>query len=375
MKMRAIAAAFAAGVGLLMTGCAGFFVPVITTPPTGTSTGDYVYVANGTTSTLAAYAITSATGTLTAIANSPYSLGFVPTSLAITPNNQFLYVGGPGVVYVYAINSDGSLTIGNGGSPVGNFLTTAQAMDISPDGQWLFVLNGDAATLSQFQIDAANGVLTQQVGAFFSVSGTSQAVKVAPNGAYVFVSLGTGGDLVYGFNTSTGVLAVSPQMLVPPVRTSDNALAIDANSAYVYIARSGAAGSGVAAYSILSGGALRSVTGSPTATGAGPYSVALDSTGAYAYVGNRTDGTISGYSVGTGGVLTAMASSPYKTGTLPIMIARDNSGKYMLVASNGGAPDLGVYAFDASVPGKLDLVTSAATGTDPTNPVALATTH
>lgn len=376
MKMKGMAIALAAGLSLMMTGCAGFFVPVVINPTTpGTGTGDYVYVANGTTSTLAGYSITAATGALTAVTNSPYTLSFVPTSLAITPNNQFLYVGGVGVLFVYAINADGSLTIANSGSAVGTFFTTAQAMDVSPDGQWLFVLNGDAATLSQFQINATNGVLTQETGAVFSVGGSSQSVRIAPNGAYVFVALGTGGDLVYTFNTSTGALGASPQQLTPPVQTSDNALAVDANSAFLYIARSGGVGSGLAAYSILNGGGLKSVTGSPTATGAGPYSVALDATGTFAYVGNRTDGTISGYSVATGGVLTKLASSPYATGTLPIAIKEDNTKKYMVVAANGGTPDLSIYAFDAATPGKLDLAASTATGTDPTNPVALAVTH
>ena len=368
-----MAVGLAAAVLVLLAGCKGFFVPITSGGGGTTTTGDYVYVANGTTDTISGYSIASSSGALTAVTNSPYALSLPPISLAITPNNKFLYVGGTGFLNVYVINSDGSLTLGNGGQVVASTLT--ESMDVSPDGQWLFVLNSDAQTLSQFQINATNGSLTAATGATFSIGGTSSAVKVAPTGNYVFVALGTGGDLVFPFNTTTGALGTTAQQLTPPVNTSDNALAVDATTSYLYIARSGAAGSGLAVYSVANGGVLNSVAGSPYATGVGPHSVTLDSTGAYAYVGNRTDGTIGGYSIAAGGKLTALASAPYTTGTLPVAIARDNTGKYMAVASNGGSPDLQIFGFDGATPGKLDSVTKTATGTDPTNPIAIALTH
>ena len=373
-NVRATAMGLAVAGLLLLAGCKGFFVPVSTTGGGGTTvSGDYVYVANSTTDTVTGYSIASSSGALTAVTNSPYALSLPPLSLAITPNNKFLYVGGTGFLNVYVINSDGSLTLGNGGQVVASTLT--ESMDVSPDGQWLFVLNNDAQTLSQFQINATNGSLTAATGATFSVGGTSSAVKVAPTGNYVFVALGTGGDLVFPFNTTTGVLGTTAQQLRPPVNTSDNALAVDATTSYLYIARSGAVGSGLAVYTVANGGVLSSVTGSPYATGVGPHSVTLDGTGTYAYVGNRTDGTIGGYSIAAGGTLTALASAPYPTGTLPVAIGRDNTGKYLAVASNGGSPDLQIFGFDGATPGKLISVAKTATGTDPTNPVAIALTH
>ncbi|MHB1701047.1 MAG: lactonase family protein [Acidobacteriaceae bacterium] len=359
-----------------LAGCGKFFVPVTTTPGGGgtTGTGDYVYVANGSTNTIVGYSIAKATGALTTTPGSPYTVGISPTALAITANNSFLFVGGYGGLYEYSISSTGALTALNGGSALASVL--AQSMTISPDGQWLFILNSDAATLSQFQINQTTGALTQATGTSFSVGGSSQAVKISPNGQYIFIAMGTGGTLVYGFNTSTGGMSISPLRLVPQTLISDNALAVDANSAYLYIARSGSTGSGVAAYSIASGGALTAVAGSPTATGVGPYSILLNSTGAYLYVGNRTDGTISEYSVGSGGVLTALASSPVKAvGTLPVAMARDKSGSYIAVVNNGGSPDLNILAISGSSPGTLASVATASTGTDPTNPTAIVATH
>lgn len=381
--MKVVRVVVAVGVMLMLAGCREFFVPVNGGGGGGGSTGDYVYVGNATTSSLAGYSVSS-TGSLSAVTNSPYSLGYIPTALAITPNNKFLYVGTLYALYVYSINSDGSLTTAVGGASQASVL--AQSMVISPDGNWLFVLNSDNVTLSEFQIDSTTGALTQQTGgslptnasnSSIPTTATAQYVTISPNGNFVFVALGTGGDVVFPFNTSTGALGTTFQLLLAPANTSDNALAVGPNSGHLYIARSGVTGSsGLAVYAISpSNGALTAVSGSPYATGNGPYSVAFDNTGTYIYVGNRTDGTVSGFSVATGGKLTTLSGSPYTTGTKPIAIVKDNTGKYMLVASSGGAPDLQLFGFDSTTAGKLVSISSTATGTDPTNPIAMAATH
>jgi 6-phosphogluconolactonase (cycloisomerase 2 family) len=367
---------------LALTGCREFFVPV--NGGGGSTTGDYVYVANQTTATLAGYSI-STSGKLSSVTNSPYSLGYIPTALAVTPGNAYLYVGSLFGLYVYSINSDGSLTAAVGGASQASVL--AQSMAISPDGNWLFVLNaftviaGAAATgtISEFAINSTTGALTPEAGTSFIVSSTSpsaQDIVVSPNGNFVIAALGTGGDVVFPFNTSTGAFGNTYQNLSPPSSTSDNALAVGPNSDYLYIARSGVSGSsGLAVYSITaSNGALTQVSGSPYTTGNGPYSVAFANTGNYLYVGNRTDNTISGFSVASG-KLTALSGSPYTTGAQPIGIVKDRTGAYMLVACAGGSPDLQLFGFDSSVVGKLTSISSTATGTDPTNPIAIAATH
>jgi 6-phosphogluconolactonase len=103
--------------------------------------------------------------------------------------------------------------------------------------------------------------------------------------------------------------------------------------------------------------------------------VLLDASGKYVYVANGIDATISGYTIGTGGVLTALTGSPFASGDRVEALGRDSSGKYVLAAAFGGSPDLTMYGFDVITPGKLDPVTSAATGTDPANAIAIALTH
>src|SRR6185437_8862592 len=95
---RRLASVMAVGAVAALTGCSGFFVPVVPLPPG--STGNYVYVANSTTGT----------GTLTGVPGSPLTLGYTPQAMVVTRDNKFLYVAAPGNINVYTINSDGSLS-------------------------------------------------------------------------------------------------------------------------------------------------------------------------------------------------------------------------------------------------------------------------
>lgn len=373
-----------AAVGLtVLTGCSGFFPPVTSTPTPG-STGNYAYVAN-TTGTVASgtnsatgtvTGFTVGTGTLTAVPSSPLILGYQPVAMTVTRNNKFLYVATLGNINVYTINSDGSLSVPSTGSGVA--IVNVVSMDVSPDGQWLVALDGNTlvAQVDVFQINATTGALTS-VGtgqrAITNAVINPKMVKVSPNGAFVFAAMGSGGDVVFNFDTSTGALLTS-QALAVSSQTSDNGLAVDNASAYLYIARSGTGG-GVRVFAIGSGGSLAEITGSPFASGGQAYSVVLDNTGKYVYAANRANGTIYGYTIGTGGALTAIAGSPYTSGLLVTSLGTDSSGDYLLAAANGGDPDLSMYSFDTTTPGKLDLATSTATGTDPTGAITVALTH
>ena len=119
-------------------------------------------------------------------------------------------------------------------------------------------------------------------------------------------------------------------------------------------------------YTIGSSGALVGVSGSPYSIGAGATSVALEGTGKYVYVANRSDSTISGFLIGTGGGLSALTGSPFAAGSQVTSLGFDTTGTYLLAASLGGSPDLAMYSLDATVPGKLDSVATTSVGTSPT---------
>ena len=388
-----------------LVGCGNFFVPPNTGSgggSTGAATGT-VYVANLTTSSLngfgvvpavAAVPAVPATATtpavpavpatpaaLAAVPGLPMKLTYQPISMVVTANNTFLYVGSTGGIYLYAINSNGSLTIPAANSkPAGVF---AVSMTISPDQQWLIVLDGTTQQLDIFQINATTGALNSlNAPAVYSIlSGTwaPTSVVISPNGQLIFAALGTAGDVVFTFNTTSGIAVSVANLNVPTTTTSDFGLAVDSKTAYLYIARSGTQG-GVAVYTIGGNGALAAVTGSPFAAGSGTYAVQLDSTGTYVYAANRTDGNISGYTIvpgttASGLALAQLSGSPYTTGIGTPSLGLDSKGVYLLASALAGSPDLSMYSFDTTTPGALVLATSKATDADPAGAVAIALTH
>jgi 6-phosphogluconolactonase len=376
----------------LATGCNGFFVyPGSTTSTsTSTSTGDYVFVANATTQTLAVFSVS--TGTLTAVSGSPFALGFVPAAVVVNPANTIVYVSGStgvtNVINAYSIGTGGVLSLLTSNN---TGISSEVSIDISPDGQWLMGLNSlgpaeSESIVDEYQIVNSSGQLQLESnagGVFQYLQYTSSPpaihswnIKFAPNGEEVFAAMGTGGDVVFPFTTSSGTFS-TPLWLQPvSTTTSDQALAVSSGSSYLYIARNGSL-SGLAVYSIGSGGALSELTGSPFAAGSQPVSVTLNQGSTYAYVANQGDSTISGYGVASNGAISILSPASVSTPVAPSALAIDNSGDYLLAisAASSDSYDLSMYSYDSTTAGKLDFATSSTTGAEPTGPVAIAATH
>jgi len=366
-----IAIVFMAVVVPGMTGCRGFFTPACKTNCGGGSYSSYAYVANATIGTVEGFPVPTAT--FTSLTGTSTSLGATPTALAATPKGTFLYVATVTSVFVYTIETNGTLTIGNSGSPVttGLFLSW---MTVDPSGNWLFVASKSIDVLLEYQIDTTSGLLTQVLpttGIPLSTGGPTQ-VYVTPDNQYVYIGLGPGGTDGFSFNSSTGAVnQIGKIHLAPRNGASDNTLAADANSAYLFV---GEAGTGIRSLAIGAGGSLKEVTGSPflTPSQLGPKSIVVDPTNTYVYVAYSTSNDIVGYTLGTGGGLTELSSSPFTSGTTPTAMSLDSTGKYLFVVNSGGSPDLQIFSFDVTTAGKLDSVTSVATGTAPTGAVALS---
>ncbi len=358
-------------------GCAGFFPATSSTSggSTVTNAGDYAYVASsyasGSTAVYTLSGFSVGTGTLTALSGFPITLPFAPTATVINPSNTILYVAGLGVIYGYTISSAGALTSIESNGSVALANANVVSMDISPDGQWMFALDANGIAVDEFQIQSG-GVLASTTGASYAVTngGTvvPSSIRVSQNESspWVAISLGTGGDILYSFTTSTGAITEVTQVNPPTASSSDQALAFDAAGATLYLARSGTDG-GLIPYTISSNGSLSAVSGAPYALGSGPSSIVIDATGKYIYVGNKVSSTISGFSIGTGAVLTPLAGSPYASGSGVSSLGRDNSGDYILATALGGSPDVQMYSFSSTTAGMLTASGTASTG-DPNEP-------
>lgn len=364
----------------LLAGCANFFVKGNGTgggggggTVIGGAGANYAYVLNRATNTASGFLIGA--GTLTPTPGSPYGFSFVPLSAVVTRANKYLYVAGPASIYALRIGSDGSLANSTQAGAVA--VASESVLAVSPDGQWLFGLNSQSATLDEWQIDQTTGTLTAKAGAAYTVTAGTRspsALQVSPAGNYIFAALGTAGDHVFTLNTSTGLALSAQELSLNSPTTSDNSLATDGTGSTLYIARSGTNG-GLGVYAIGAAGVLQPSTGSPFATGQGTFDVAVDATNRFVYTANRTDGTISGFAILAGGTLTPLSGSPFQSGKLVTSLVADRSGKYLLAAAAGGSPDLTLYGFDANVAGKLTAAATAASGTDPAGSTLVALTH
>lgn len=378
MMRRVLAMGLAAGL-LSLTGCAGFFVCQKASCPASSSSStvtNYAYVSNSASGSTYINGYNLSGGNLsTATTGSPYSLGYTPIAMAVNPADTFLYVAVdsalgttsiPNGMYVYSIGTGGALTIANSGSAVGAGNYTA--IDISPDGQWLFALDTTGLILYEYQINSSTGVLT--LGNTISISPgnanavTPVAVKVAPSANFVVATLGTAGDVIYSFNTSTGLLGATISGInTGSTSVGDYAVAIDSSN-NIYLART----TGVVVYTATSLGAPTLVN--TYASGNGPHSIAV--TTGFAYAGNQTDSTISGYSVASGPVLTSVSGAVSAPAAVR-SVAFDKSGTYLL--ANGYGSSVGLELYTIGTTGALTSVGSVGTGTNTAIPAVVALTH
>jgi 6-phosphogluconolactonase len=375
-----------------LTGC-NFFVAQSSSGGT-TNTGDYFYVGNGNNTYIAGFGVSS-NGALSVLSGSPYNNGVAAQSLAVNPANTFLYAGTTNGIYGYAINSNGSISVVNSGTAVAQDMVATQ-MQVDSTGNYLLAsgigTSVQAQAIGIYQINTSTGLLTALTGSplpLYTGSTTSPTVVaptgllITPNNSYVYVSLATLGVQVLTLGTGGALSTGSAPTYLPPLSTStspaDYGLASDPTSAFLFIAE---INTGLREFSIGTNGGLSEVSGSPYAVGTGPTGAIVDKTGSYVYVANKGSNNISAFSLtATSGKLTAISGSPFASGgQLPIALINDNSKAFVAVINSGsngssGNSDLQLFKFDTTTAGKLVAVSTATTGTDPTNPQSLAATQ
>jgi 6-phosphogluconolactonase len=375
-----------------VTGC-DFFVPQ-TNSGGGTNTGDYLYVGNGNNTFFAGFGV-STSGALSVLPSSPYNNGVAAQSLAVTPANTFLYAGTTNGIYGYTINSNGSITVLNSGNSLAQDVV-ATAMQVDSTGGYLLAVGIAIATQTQsigiYSINSTTGILTALTGspvglytgnASTATLVTPTAMLITPNNSYVYAALGTLGVQVLTLGSGGALTTTNPATILPPISTSTSpsaaGLASDPNSLFLFVAE---INTGLRVLSIGTSGTLKEVSGSPYAVGTGPTGVILDTTGSYVYVANKGSNNISAFTLtAASGKLTAVAGSPFGSGgQLPIGMVNDNQKKYLAVINSGsngttGNSDVQLFSFDATTDGKLNPISTASTGTDPTNPHVIVASH
>ncbi len=381
-----LAAALILGATVLtmgLSGCSGFFTAIGTGGNGGNGTSTFAYVTNSG-GTLAEYSLTS--GVLTPLNGSPVSLTETPTSVVVAPNNTFVYVGTSSGAFIYTINSDGTLTEGNGNNiayiNASGFVP--QSMVIDPTSSWLILAYQSQTELDAVQLDPTTGLPTGNV---FSVNTTfadpTPSLAISPNNSQVFVALGTGGVNAFGFSP-TGVSAPSGPWgtrvainLLPKGGTADAAVAVDPTSKYLFIAEQNSNSSGALAGTVrMIGTAALGTDLDDETVGTGPTALLADLSGAYVYVTNGTDGTISGFTLNTTTQKLTSTGAAFPTEQSPVAIVEDSTKTYVMDVGNAANPNLWLYTFDTSSLGTLDVGSTKSTAsTNPSLANGIAVTH
>ena len=176
---------------------------------------------NSSTGTgISAFSIDPASGGLTPLQNSPYSVpgSSWPQQAIIDPTGHYLYSGlwsAHGVAgFVRNLNT-GDLTA-MPGSPFESE-STVEAIAMNPSGSFLYAENYGDDTITAFAADPVTGVLGQEAGSpfppeedpyFNAVQGECMAVD--PSGNFLYVGAGNSpGIAIYRINQSSGALSAA----------------------------------------------------------------------------------------------------------------------------------------------------------------------
>jgi len=187
-------------------------------------TGNFLYVSSGEPG-LRGYRIDQTSGALSELAGSPFGATGLPAgdglqtgAIIFKPSGDFLYTGGAllntgGALNAFAIEkASGKLTLVNG-SPFSLDLdadnyNTNMAMD--PQGEYLYVTSAfQREHVSGFKINPVSGALEQVPGSPLQVP-SPYGIAVDPSGRFVYVGTDSGQTVVYAIRRSDGGLIEHP---------------------------------------------------------------------------------------------------------------------------------------------------------------------
>jgi 6-phosphogluconolactonase (cycloisomerase 2 family) len=287
----------------------------------------FAYVANQSANNISIFNIDSASGNLTTTVGPEPTGGTSPQSVIVDPSGRFAYVvnaDSSGTVSAYTIGAtNGALTRidADPTSPgIQNFAAGAypRSAAVDPAGRFLYAANSSSNTVSVYAIDASTGTLTAAGPAVTTgASSAPSSITVDPTGRFAYVANGLSNTVsVFRIDPASGALTA----MGSPVASGGNGagfITVDPSGRFVYVTHpitwSDGAGNVIAAASNdvsvftidPASGALMAV-GSPVATGAGPYSMAVELSGRFTYVASNGSSNVSMYRINdTSGELTA----------------------------------------------------------------------
>jgi 6-phosphogluconolactonase len=310
--------------------------------------GAPLLVTSQTDSTLASYGIDPASGRLIAHGSAVSTgAGAIPNAVIVTGSAAFVANGGSNDIARFVVNADDTLSSVSGNQAAG---MNPVALAVDPAGKFLFVANQGDQTVSAFSI---SGTTLTPVSTI-ATAPDPVALVVAPHNDFVYVANSINGTISgYFFSRPSGALTAMTQAPVSSVGSTPDALAITPDGNFLYAANfssNDVAGFSICTMVNLicpqADGSLVPFLTAPYLAGVAPRSMAMTPAGDFLFVANQFSNQISMFSiVPTIDPLTGLTTDQLKannpaiisTGVNPVSIAIPSSGGFAFVANNGSA--------------------------------------
>lgn len=329
---------------------------------------------------IAAWCITACdTSVVVVSVNSNPSQGSgIPAQGNVVRSQSYAYVASansqdptaPGAIYQYSINADGSLSPLHVPSvPTG---VDPRSIIADPTGHFVYTANSGDGTISEFAV-GADGGLTPLLPASILLPGASPtandfSLSIDPAGPYVYVVVsGPNGSqpqaVVDQFSIGpNGTLTPLIPASVSVPGLASGALAIDLTGAYAYLGAAVDNAGAVFQFAIGAQGALTPLPSASVSTPASVVGIDFAPNGNTAYVlsdcvGSSCDGSVAPYAIANTGVLSPVGAATLTGSHVnPVDLFVDGSGSpayllanFMGVDTNSGS----IYLYTISGAGEL----------------------
>jgi 6-phosphogluconolactonase (cycloisomerase 2 family) len=331
--------------------------------------GRFLYVA-GRGGGVAGFEVNQQSGALTFVPGSPFKAGERTRSLTVHPSGKFIYASNAYTNNISAYRVDqntGSLTeLANSPFPAGEVGpfddTYSKLPDVTfnrgglpyyiashPSGDFVYVTNWMAASVSIFRVNQETGDLTL-IGRPKETGLTPYAVAVHPSGKYVMVSTWGGNDVyVYSVDLNTGELSHVEGSPFATEGLKPVDIAFSEDGKWLYTADNNSNTVSIFSVDVATGKlTLKDIA----MTRAGSIDVELVEAQQpvtilpdYAFVLDKDNEQLVSYRIdmATGELKEAARA---KTGSKPAAVAQDPRNRFVYVA-NAGSDNVSAFAIDA----------------------------
>jgi 6-phosphogluconolactonase (cycloisomerase 2 family) len=306
--------------------------------------GDFIYVSNYENITI--FSVNHETGGLTVLSTdiTPNVNDLLEPSkpIAISPAKPFAYTVSKveDTVSTYSIDQNtGALTEVGAKVDVGE---EPSSMAIDPTGRFAYVANSLDNTITALSINSMTGSLTKIAEDVATGGELSASIAVEPTGRYLYSSNTTSKNIsVFNINSVTGALTLANSVVVAE---TIGKIRVSPHGQFVYVIES--LNNSVTTFRIDqdSGGLskVEKVTG-----GTGPIGMTIDPSGRFAYVANKLSNDVTMYSINANNGALSKIETEVAAGDGALSVTVDVTGRFAYV-TNFIASTISVFSIDGT---------------------------